>query len=280
MLTQAQVAEKVREIVERGFCILDRDTEATWEVAAGGQTGWVHTCHDAFMGVLRHFVAGTEPNRGPNRYYMNVPPAEPFLVPLEHPDILVVIEALLGEDFLLENLGSDTPLGVGATHQDYHRDTGNDPQGAEDIWSLIANVALTDVTAADGPFEIVPGTAQGEIPDCLPVWPEKPVPVLMKAGDVMIRDPRAVHRGSPSHSPSARPALAYIFVRAGRLNSWGLGRATPFAHDVVDRLSERGQRLLEGSPRVDRPTPYVGYNSGEESIFESAARLSESAARL
>ena len=152
-------------------------------------------------------------------------------MPLENPDILVVIGALLGEDMLLEILGSDTPLGVGTTYQDYHHGTGNYPQGdgSEEIWSLIVNVALSDVAATDGSFEIVRGTTTGVIPACLPVWPDIPVDVLMKAGDVMIHAPRVVHRGSPSGpSASAHPALAFIFVKAGQLDSWGSGRTTPF----------------------------------------------------
>eukprot|EP01052_Picozoa_sp_SAG31_P082127 SAG31_NODE_42123_length_273_cov_0.586207_1_plen_57_part_10 len=57
-------------------------------------------------------------------------------------------------------------------------------------------------------------------------------------------------------------------MRNGDLNSWSLGQDTVFSESVVASLSTRAQRLLLGSPRQREATPYVGYNSGDETIFE------------
>ena len=251
-LAAAEIAEKVEQISTQGWCVLE-DQLGVWDACAG-ETDWVGSTKDTFMDVLGRFASTTEPNRGPARYYMNVPMAPPFLTPLEHPGIQAVCEAVLGEGAVVENLASDTPLGLGSTFQEFHRDCGNDPKEEREIWTLVVNVNLTDVSADMGPFEIVPTTAQTDIAEVAAAFGQHdrstgeplpfpgaeaaaeaaaaaapfpaPVPLLARKGDILIRDPRVVHRGTLSYSTEPRPALAYIFVPGDRANSWGLGKNT------------------------------------------------------
>ena len=90
-LVAAEIAEKVEQISTQGWCVLE-DQLGVWDACAG-ETDWVGSTKDTFMDVLGRFASTTEPNRGPARYYMNVPMAPPFLTPLEHPGIQAVCKA-------------------------------------------------------------------------------------------------------------------------------------------------------------------------------------------
>ena len=278
--------------------------------ACGGE-GWLDSTREAFMGVLQRFADTTEPNRGPNRYYMNLPPTAPFLAPCEHPGIQQVLAAVLGDDFLVENLASDTPLGPGSAFQEFHRDGGNDPQlpkgaepppGLDGVWTLVVNVNLDDVSDDMGPFEIVPGTPTTEIDSIAKAHGQHtrdgettvdapanaaaaqrafPSRRLTAAkGDIIVRDNRIVHRGTRSTAEDARPrpALAYIYVRGDRGNSWGLGKGKNkrIHTEALSALSPRAQRMFSTTDcweEVDEPLPFVGWNSGAELAEDAAARL-------
>lgn len=248
--------------------MLSNQTQA-WSAVAGPD--WLQRCQDEFLDVLDRFAARTEPNRGTRRYYMNVPPAEPFLAPLEHPDIVAVCSGYLGPDFVLENLGSDTPLGTGSDYQPLHRDQ----QSFEEIHSLVVNIALSEQTLEHGPFEIIPGTMEADLKETkkrLKAGQEQVLQLALKRGDFMIRDPRTLHRGSPSRSSEPRPSLAYIFTKAKHSRIWGL-QTKAISEEQATRLSPRAQEILAAIPRQQTPTPFVGYNSGEETIEQAAERL-------
>ncbi len=295
-------------IATAGYCVLENQ-EAVWDTIAG--KGYLDSTRETFLQVLQRFADTTEPNRGPNRYYMNVPLAPPFLAPCEHPGIQQVLAAVLGEDFLIENLASDTPLGAGSAYQDFHRDSGNDPQlpkgtepppGLGGVWTLVVNVSLADVTDDMGPFEIVPGTPTTDIAsiaqahgqhtrngekiadapaDAMATQHEFPSRrITARKGDVVIRDTRVVHRGTPSTAVDAppRPALAYIFVGSNNGNSWGLGKGKNkrIHKEALATLSPKAQRMfstIDCWDVVTDPLPYVGWNSGGELVEEAAARL-------
>ena len=76
------------------------------------------------------------------------------------------------------------------------------PQIPTEPWTLIANVALSDITEQDGPFMIVPGSQALSVEETerrleagtLALEPVCP----MRAGDIFVRNPHCVHRGSAS----------------------------------------------------------------------------------
>jgi hypothetical protein len=98
-----------------GYCVLrDHFSKTTLEV-------W----REAFTPLLRAHIEreGHLLNRGSERYYVTLPFAEPFADPMiyEDDDVLAIIERLVGEDAVMPQLATDTPL-LGSDYQDIHRD--------------------------------------------------------------------------------------------------------------------------------------------------------------
>jgi ectoine hydroxylase-related dioxygenase (phytanoyl-CoA dioxygenase family) len=70
----------------------------------------------------------------------------------------------------------------------------------------------------------------------------------MELGDVMIRDVRALHRGTPNNTDAPRPMVVIGYSR-----SWYF---RPEVHidvprDVFQRLGPKAKRLLRHMPQVD-----------------------------
>ena len=133
-----------------------------------------------------------------------------------HPAILGLLNRVFPQEYALVQLATDTPLS-GAEYQEYHRD--HRPLFSEGVttplYALAVNFPLCRVTPENGPLEIAPGThklsraealakvASGEAP-C--------VSVPMELGDVMIRTPLAIHRGTPNRTSEPRTMVAMGYV--------------------------------------------------------------------
>lgn len=80
----------------------------------------------AFLPLLRDHVAPAfdDANRGPARYYVTLPFAEPFADPrvVFDPDVLAICRRLVGETMVMCRFATDTPL-RGSRAQDVHRDS-------------------------------------------------------------------------------------------------------------------------------------------------------------
>lgn len=178
--------------------------------------------NEAFQPLLRAAVAleGDNPNRGVRRYYVTLPFhglwADPAIV--DNDAVMAVVSDLVGADGVMCQLASDTPL-EGSEHQELHRDTQLlfPETGVESPpYQLAVNFPLVDVTPELGPMEYAPGThllpkaeglakvASGEIPL---------EPVYLDRGDVMIRDVRHIHRGTPNRLPTPRPMVVIGYSR-------------------------------------------------------------------
>jgi hypothetical protein len=74
-------------------------------------------------------------------------------------------------------------------------------------------------------------------------------PITMRIGDVMIRDVRGLHRGTPNRTQTPRPMVVIGYSRR-----W-LFRPEVSIHvprSALAGLSERGRRLLRFNPIVER----------------------------
>lgn len=196
-----------------------------------------------------------DPNRGAQRFYVTLPLQGIFADPAiyEDGDVLAIVQRVAGPDPVLCQLATDTPL-KGSDYQLWHTDTpplfpesnSNDTPS----FQLAVNFALCDVTDENGPFETTLGTHRMLKPDALAAFQCGRVTARrypMKMGDVMIRDVRLLHRGTPNTTDEPRPMVVLGYSRR-----W-LHR--PEVHIRVpqstwEALSPTGRKLLRYNPVV------------------------------
>ncbi|HEX8140001.1 MAG TPA: phytanoyl-CoA dioxygenase family protein [Pyrinomonadaceae bacterium] len=245
--TEAEVAALTQAALKDGFCILrDHFPKKILEK-------W----REAFTPLLEAHVAreGHLFNRGPARYYVTLPFTEPFADPtiFEDEDVLAVVRGLVGEDAVMPQLATDTPL-LGSEYQDIHRDTPPlFPETGQETppYQLAVNFPLIDVVAENGPFEVARGThmmSKAEGLRLIEAGEVKLEAITMNLGDVMIRDVRGLHRGTPNRTRVPRPMVVIGYSRRWLFRpevSIRVPRAT------LETLSERARHLLRFNPVVD-----------------------------
>jgi len=212
---------------------------------------------EAFNPLLEAHIAreGHLENRGPARYYVTLPFTRPFADPsiFEDDDILAIVEQLVGEDPVMCQLATDTPL-LGSDFQDVHRDAPPlFPETGKETppFQLAVNFPLIDVKTENGPFEVARGThmiSKEEGLRRLAAGELELEPLNMSLGDVIIRDVRALHRGTPNRTETPRPMVVIGYSRRWLYRpevSIRIPR-TEFEH-----LSERARRLLRFNPVIE-----------------------------
>jgi ectoine hydroxylase-related dioxygenase (phytanoyl-CoA dioxygenase family) len=118
-------------------------------------------------------------------------------------------------------------------------------------FQLAVNFPLVDVTPENGPIEVAAGTHLLAKNDALARIASGQCalqPVLMRRGDVMIRDVRSIHRGTPNTTTTPRPMAVLGYSRRWLFRpevSITIPRAT------YDRLSDENRRMLRFNPVVD-----------------------------
>src|SRR5215213_6783023 len=245
--SQTEIEAFTRAVLADGFCILrehfSRATLDRWR--------------EAFTPLLETHIAreGRLKNRGPARYYVTLPFAEPFADPsiFEDDDVLAVCERLVGEDLVMRQLATDTPL-LGSDYQDVHRDAPplSPETGLETPpFQLAVNFPLVDVTPENGPFEITKGTHMISKEEGLRRLEEGEIqlePLVMRLGDVMIRDVRGLHRGTPNKTDVPRPMVVIGYSRRWLFRPEVSVRVPRAA--LAD-LTERARKLLRFNPVVE-----------------------------
>ncbi len=199
-----------RELETEGVCVLrgalGSELISTWARA-----------FDELVAERRSRPGGLAP-RGEGRFYVTLPWTGPFsdASVFANPAVLGVLDRVLAQEYRLVQMGADTPV-RGSQHQEVHRDYR--PLFSDDIvtplYALAVNFPLCDITEENGPFEMARGThrmarqagldaiAEGRI--ALERFP-------MRAGDVMIRTPLALHRGTPNRTNRPRPMVVLGYV--------------------------------------------------------------------
>lgn len=178
---------------------------------------------EAFPPLLQAQVAREKQasSRGAQRYYVTLPFRGLWADPQIYadPDVLEIVQRVAGPEPVMCQLASDTPL-KGSDFQAWHADTPplfpewntNDTPS----FQLAVNFALCDVDEDNGPFETTLGTHRMLRQDAMAALAEGKVPIRrfpMRMGDVMIRDVRAVHRGTPNTTDQPRPMVVIGYSR-------------------------------------------------------------------
>ncbi|AWK89452.1 phytanoyl-CoA dioxygenase family protein [Azospirillum thermophilum] len=212
---------------------------------------------EAFQPLFDRHVEreGHMQNRGKGRFYVTLPFDAPFADPeiFEDEDILGVVQRLVGPDPVFCQLATDTPV-LGSEHQEIHRDTPPlFPEWGRETpsFQLAVNFALCDVTLENGPIEIARGTHLMNRDEALAKIRSGEIPletVPMALGDVMIRDVRHLHRGTPNRTDQPRPMVVLGYSRRWLFRPEVSIRVPRSVHA---RLSDRARHLLRFNPVVD-----------------------------
>ncbi len=195
------------------------------------------------------------PNRGAQRFYVTLPFTAPYADPhiYEDEDVLAIVQGLAGQDYVMCQLATDTPL-LGSDYQEIHRDA--PPLFPEweietPSFQLAVNFPLVDVTPEMGPFEVARGThtlTKAEGLRKLERGEVKLEAICLALGDVMIRDVRGLHRGTPNRTDTPRPMVVIGYSRKW-LHRPEVSIRIPRAE--LEKLSPRARKMLRFNPIVE-----------------------------
>jgi ectoine hydroxylase-related dioxygenase (phytanoyl-CoA dioxygenase family) len=244
---KSEIEQLTHEALRDGFCIL------RGHFPKGKLQRWRET----FTPLLEAHIEreGKLKNRGALRYYVTLPFIKPFADEeiFVDADVLAIVENLVGTDFVMSQLATDTPL-KGSEYQEIHRDAPPlFPEWGRETpsFQLAVNFPLVDVTAENGPFETTRGTHVLTKEEGLRRIEsgEAPIePLYMSVGDVMIRDVRGLHRGTPNETDVPRPMCVIGYSRKWLLRpevSINIPRA------VWQTLSPDARKMLRYNPIIE-----------------------------
>lgn len=197
------------------------------------------------------------------RYYLTLPWTAPFAdaAIFANPVILAVLNRVFAQEYRLVQLGADVPT-QGSTFQETHRDFRPlfTDQLVTPLYALAVNFPLVEVTAENGPFQMARGTHRLPRTVGLAKIEAGEIPLesfYLQPGDVMIRSPLALHRGSPNHTDQPRPMIVMGYVMHW-LHTAHLDLSIPRAYydslpqpiqqmlrcKVVDQISEQAETYI------------------------------------
>lgn len=209
-LTETNLNDLAEELNRDGICIIcglfDRSLIEAWADA-----------FNALFQERRQRPGGLAP-RGSARYYTTLPWVKPFANPtvFANPVILGILDRVFLQEYKLVQLAADIPL-RGSEYQKIHRDFRPlfTDQIVTPLYALAVNFPLVEVTEENGPFQMARGTHVMPREEALVKIQAGEIPMesfYMKPGDVMIRSPLALHRGSPNQTPQPRPMIVLGYV--------------------------------------------------------------------
>lgn len=222
-----------------GICVIrglfDRQLIQAWAVA-----------FDALFHERQQRPGGLAP-RGQSRFYTTLPWVAPFANPdvFANPTILGVLDRVFYQEYRVVQLAADVPT-QGAEYQEIHRDFRPlfSDQIVTPLYALAVNFPLVEVTADNGPFEMARGTHVMSREEGLVKVRAGEIPMeqfYMQLGDVMIRSPLALHRGTPNCTLQPRPMVVMGYVMHW-LHTHKVDLMLP--QDYYNRLSPQLQDLL------------------------------------
>jgi len=205
--------EAIAEIAARGFTVL-RGRFAPSRVEACRRAFWPR--------LLAYLERRPEPNRGPNRHFLPLPFEPPIFDPVFFFDeiVLRVVRGAMDDRVVADQWGCDVPL-LGSDRQAVHADFQR-PLFAEapDLplppFAIVVSFGLVRIVRENGPIEIAPGTHRLPRAEALRAVESGEIalePVPLEIGDVLVRHPWALHRGTPNTTDDPRPLASIRWVR-------------------------------------------------------------------
>lgn len=152
------------------------------------------------------------------RYYLTFPWVAPFANAsvFANPTILGILDRVFFQEYVMVQLGADIPM-QGSDYQEIHRDFRPlfSDQIVTPLYALAVNFPLVEVTEENGPFQMARGTHLLSREEGLAKIASGEIPMesfYMQPGDVTIRSPLALHRGSPNRTSQPRPMVVMGYV--------------------------------------------------------------------
>jgi hypothetical protein len=209
----AKMQDKLRDVQENGYCVLRQHFTRRL----------IDACRNAFWPRLLRYleVHDNEPNRGAYRHFVPMAFEPPCFAPQFFFDegVLSIVRGLMDDRVIADQWGCDVTLEGSefqGIHIDYQRPLFNElPDLALPAYMLVISFGLGTITRRDGPIEIAPGTHQMPRNEAFRAVESGEIqmqPVMLEIGDVLVRNPWALHRGSPntSHIPRALVSIRYV----------------------------------------------------------------------
>lgn len=206
--------EKIAELEGKGFCVL----------SAQFPTPLIDACREAVWPILLDYLEAhrDKPNRGPHRHFLPMPFHSPCFTPEFFFDtgVLNIVRSAMDERIVADQWGCDVPL-RGAEKQEAHIDYQR-PLFAEapDLllppYMLVVSFGLVRITRAHGPIEIAPGTHRMPREAALRAVRSAKIEmqsIPLELGDVLIRHPWALHRGTCNTTDTPRALATIRYVR-------------------------------------------------------------------
>jgi len=227
--------EKIGELQRQGFCVLRAHLPASS----------IDACREAFWPILLDYLErhSEEPNRGPHRHFMPMPLERPCFAPefFFDAEVLSIVRGAMDERVVANQWGCDVPL-LGSQNQEAHADYQR-PLFAEapDLplppYILVVSFGLLRISPAHGPIEIAPGTHRMLREEAIQMQP-----VPLEIGDVLIRHPWALHRGTPNTTDTPRALVTVRYVRRWYADASREVNSIPL--DVWQSLTPEQQSLM------------------------------------
>lgn len=208
------MTEKVFELQKNGYCVLNGHLPRST----------IEACKEAFWPALLAYLKSHEhkPNRGAYRHFLPMPFEPPCFAPEFFFDagILGIIRGAMGQRIVADQWGCDVPV-RGSEYQRLHVDYQR-PLFEEVVdlslppYMLVVSFGLAPIKLEDGLIEIAPGTHLMPLEAALrsaESGKSELRAVPLEIGDVLIRHPWALHRGTPNTTDRPRALITVRYVR-------------------------------------------------------------------
>ena len=213
MASIESVQKAIGEVQDRGYCVLQNHFTLRL----------VGACRDAFWPrLLAYLDSGQAPNRGPHRHFLAMPFEPPCFTPqfFFDSDVLGIVRGLMDDLVVADQWGCDVPL-LGSEYQGVHVDYQRPlfpeiPDLALPAYAIVVSFGLVRIAREHGPIEIAPGTHRMRRMDALRAVEAGKIgmqAVPLEIGDVLIRHPWALHRGTPNTTVTPRALVTIRYVR-------------------------------------------------------------------
>lgn len=209
-----EIRDKVVEVRDQGYRVFRRRSPSPL----------IDACREAFWPVLLTWLnlPGSEPNRGPRRYFIPMPFQPPCFTPefLFDEAVLSIVRGVMDDRVVADRWGCDVALrgsDYQAIHVEYQRPLFSEAPGLPlPAYMLMVSFGLVRIARENGPIEIAPGTHRLPRKEAIRAVEAGEISmqgIPLEMGDVLVRHPWALHRGSPNQTDTPRALASIRYVR-------------------------------------------------------------------